>query len=100
MRQSGERSAVRPVSSLFGARRGLPRSAPPKLTSSSDAGRLDLLQAEDMQGVQLGMTFLDGTSIRAHQKAAGAARKGALQRGGTPVRPWAGLVVGMGPKRA
>jgi len=26
-------------------------------------------------GVQLGMTFLDGTTIRAHQKAAGAARK-------------------------
>jgi transposase len=26
--------------------------------------------------LQLGMTFLDGTSIRAHQKAAGARRKG------------------------
>jgi hypothetical protein len=25
------------------------------------------------------MTFLDGTSIRAHQKAAGARRKGALK---------------------
>ena len=35
--------------------------------------RLLLLAQE--RGVQLGMTFLDGTSIRAHQKAAGAARK-------------------------
>ena len=60
--------------------------------------RLLLLAQE--QGVQLGMTFLDGTSIRAHQKAAGAARKGALQRSGTPVKRWAGLVVGMGPRRA
>ena len=49
--------------------------------------------------VQLGMTFLDATSIRAHQKAAGAARKGALQRSGTPVKPWAGLVEATEPKR-
>src|SRR5689334_16695757 len=40
--------------------------------------RLLLLAQE--RGVRLGMTFLDGTSIRAHQKAAGAARKGALRR--------------------
>jgi transposase len=60
--------------------------------------RLLLLAQE--RGVQLGMTFLDGTSIRAHQKAAGAARKGALQRSGTAVKRWAGLVVGMAPKRA
>jgi transposase len=58
-----------------------------------------LLLAQE-RGVQLGMTFLDGTSIRAHQKAAGAARKGALQRSGTPVKRWAGLVVGMGPRLA
>ena len=58
-----------------------------------------LLLAQE-RGVQLGMTFLDGTSIRAHQKAAGAARKGALQRSGTPVRPWAGLVGAMGPRLA
>src|SRR5436190_11904593 len=49
--------------------------------------RLLLLAQE--RGVQLGMTFLDGTSIRAHQKAAGAARKGALRRSGTGVKPWA-----------
>jgi hypothetical protein len=29
------------------------------------------------------MTFLDGTSVRAHQKAAGAARKGDLKLSGT-----------------
>src|SRR5688572_27591779 len=52
------------------------------------------------RGVQLGMTFLDGTSIRAHQKAAGAARKGALQLNGTPVRRWAARVGAMGPRRA
>ncbi len=60
--------------------------------------RLLLLAQE--RGVQLGMTFLDGTSIRAHQKAAGAARKGALQRSGTGVKPWAVRMVGMGPKLA
>src|SRR6476661_4905955 len=48
--------------------------------------RLLLLAQE--RGVQLGMTFLDGTSIRAHQKAAGAARKGALKLNGTPVKRW------------
>ena len=36
-----------------------------------------LLRLAQERGIQLGMTFLDGTSIRAHQKAAGAARKGA-----------------------
>src|SRR5881275_3621818 len=50
-----------------------------------------LLLLAQARGVQLGMTFLDGTSIRAHQKAAGAARKGALQLNGTGVKPWAGL---------
>ena len=60
--------------------------------------RLLLLAQE--RGVQLGMTFLDGTSIRAHQKAAGAARKGALQRSGTRAKPWAVLVGVVGPRRA
>src|SRR4029079_6222658 len=50
-----------------------------------------LLLAQE-RGVQRGMTLLAGTSIRAHQKAAGAARKGALQRSGTSVRPWAARV--------
>ena len=60
--------------------------------------RLLLLAHE--RGVQLGMTFLDGTSIRAHQKAAGAARKGALQRSGTSVKRWAVRVGAMEPKLA
>ena len=60
--------------------------------------RLLLLGQE--RGVQLGMTFLDGPSIRAHQKAAGAARKGALQRSGTPAKPWAAREAAMGPRRA
>ena len=40
--------------------------------------RLLLLAQE--RGVQLGMTFLDGTSIRAHHKAAGAEIKGASSK--------------------
>ena len=60
--------------------------------------RLLLLAPE--RGVHLGMTFLDGTSIRAHQKAAGAARKGALKRSETSVRRLAALVEAMGPKPA
>ena len=60
--------------------------------------RLLLLAQE--RGVQLGMTFLDGTSIRAHQKAAGAARKGARQRSGMSAKRWAARVGGMGPRRA
>jgi transposase len=51
-----------------------------------------LLALAQDKGVQLGMTFLDGTSIRAHQKAAGAARKGARKRNGTPVRRWGARV--------
>src|SRR4029079_15052372 len=35
---------------------------------------LELAQRRD--GIALGMAFLDGTTIRAHQKAAGAAKKG------------------------
>jgi transposase len=58
--------------------------------------RLLLLAQE--RGVQLGMTFLDGTSIRAHQKAAGATRKGALQRNGTPAKRWAARVGAMAPR--
>src|SRR4029450_5863058 len=59
-----------------------------------------LLVLAQQRGVQLGMTFLDGTRIRAHQKAAGAARKGDLKRNGTPVKRWAARVGVMGPRRA
>ena len=34
-----------------------------------------LQRAQQREGVKLGMAFLDGTTIRAHQKAAGAAKK-------------------------
>src|SRR4051794_20163 len=34
----------------------------------------------------MGMVFLDGTNIRAHQKAAGAARKGGRRQSGIPAR--------------
>jgi transposase len=58
---------------------------------------LDLVQAK---GVELGMAFLDGTSIRAHHKAAGAAKKGDLQRSGTHVKRLAALVAAMAPRPA
>src|SRR3954451_15222760 len=35
-----------------------------------------LLERVQERGLELGMAFLDGTSIRAHHKAAGAAKKG------------------------
>jgi hypothetical protein len=38
-----------------------------------------LLGMAQERDVQLGMTFLDGSNIRAHQKAAGAAQKGATE---------------------
>jgi hypothetical protein len=52
------------------------------------------------QGVQLGMTFLDGSNIRAHQKAAGAANKGATEFDVLRVRLLADLVVAMAPRPA
>ena len=59
-----------------------------------------LLSLVQEHGVQLGMVFLDGTSIRAHHKAAGAAKKGDLQRSGTHVKRLAALVAGMAPRPA
>ena len=52
---------------------------------------LSLVQEHE---VQLGMVFLDGTSVRAHQKAAGARRKGDLQLSETIVRHLAARVAG------
>ena len=40
-------------------------------------------------GLELGLAFLDGTSIRAHAKAAGAPKKGELAQAETSVRPGA-----------
>jgi hypothetical protein len=50
------------------------------------------------RGVQLGMAFLDGTSIRAHAKAAGAAKKGDLERSVMLVRRLADLAAAMAPR--
>src|SRR5918911_4731869 len=60
--------------------------------------RLLLLAQE--RGVQLGMTFRDGTSLRAHQKAAGAEKKGAPQRSGMSAKPWAARVGVKAPRLA
>ncbi len=60
----------------------------------------NLLELAQARGVELGMTFLDGTSIRAHQKAAGAARKGDLEQSGTHVRRLAALAEAMAPRPA
>ncbi len=57
-----------------------------------------LLGLAQEKGVALGMTFLDGTSIRAHQKAAGARRKGALKLSETQVRRLGALVEVMAPR--
>jgi transposase len=59
-----------------------------------------LLAAAQEGGVELGMAFLDGTSIRAHQKAAGAARKGGPQRSATRARRSAGRAAATGRRRA
>ena len=45
-----------------------------------------LLELAQARGVELGMAFLDGTSIRAHHKAAGAPKKGRARRGATGAR--------------
>ena len=57
-----------------------------------------LLTLVQERGVQLGMVFLDGTSVRAHQKAAGAARRGDLKLSETIVRRLAALVASQAPR--
>jgi transposase len=59
-----------------------------------------LLSLAQEHGVALGMVFLDGTNIRAHQKAAGAARKGDLEPSEAIAKRLAALVAGTGPKPA
>ncbi len=51
-------------------------------------------------GIKLGMVFLDGTSVRAHQKAAGARRKGDLKLNEMIVKHLAALVAAMVPRLA
>ena len=60
--------------------------------------RLLLLAQE--RGVQLGMTFLDGTSIRAHHKAAGAEKRGPTARRAMSVKRWAARAAAMAPRPA
>jgi transposase len=57
-----------------------------------------LLDAAQERGVQLGMAFLDGTSIRAHAEAAGASKKGDLERSVMLVRRLADLAAAMAPR--
>ena len=57
-----------------------------------------LLSLVQERGISLGMTFLDGTSILSHQKAAGAQRKGAPKRSEMIVRRWGDLVGAMAPR--
>ena len=59
-----------------------------------------LLRLAQEAGVQLGMTFLDGTSMRAHQKAAGARRKGAHKLSGTVARHWAARAAALAARLA
>ena len=59
-----------------------------------------LLERVQEHGVDLGMAFLDGTSIRAHHKAAGAPKKGDLERSATCVRRLAALAAAMAPRLA
>ena len=59
-----------------------------------------LLNLVQERGIQLGMTFLDGTSVRAHQKAAGARQKGALKLNETHVKRLVALVAAMAPRLA
>src|SRR3954467_3514122 len=59
-----------------------------------------LLRLAQERGVQLGMTVLDGTSIRAHHKAAGAEKRGPPARVEMSVRRWAARVAATAPRRA
>ena len=50
--------------------------------------------------LKLGITFLDGTNIRAHQKAAGANRKGDLRKSEMILKRLVGLVAALEPRLA
>jgi hypothetical protein len=59
-----------------------------------------LLRMAQERGIGLGMTFLDGTSSPAHQKAAGAAQKARQRRSGTSMKRLAALVAATAPRPA
>src|SRR4051812_47609255 len=56
---------------------------------------LDLVQQHD---IALGMTFLDGTNIRAHHKAAGAEKRGSTANSEMCARRLAALAAAMAQK--
>jgi transposase len=60
----------------------------------------DLLDLVQQRGVALGMTFFDGTTIRAHHKAAGAEKRGSTARSEMSVRRWAALGAATAPRLA
>ena len=59
-----------------------------------------LLDLAQHRGVALGMTFLDGTNVRAHQKAAGAKKGGPAVRSATAVKRSADLAAATAPRPA
>ena len=59
-----------------------------------------LLSVVQERGVQLGMVFLDGTNVRAHRSAAGAAKRGDLEPSETLVKLLAARVAAMAPRLA
>ena len=59
-----------------------------------------MLAMAQERGVALGMAFLDGTSIRAHQKAAGASKRARHRRSATRVRRSDALAAATGPRPA
>ena len=59
-----------------------------------------LLERVQEAGVSFGMVFLDGTNVRAHQKAAGAVKKDKMRPSATAGRRWDGLVAAMAPRLA
>jgi transposase len=59
-----------------------------------------LLNAMRTRGLELAMAFLDGTSIRAHQKAAGALKRGHPEPAVTSARRLVALAEAMAPRPA
>jgi transposase len=57
-----------------------------------------LLGLAQRRGVALGMTFIDGTNIRAHAKAAGAQKRGSTAQSATSVRHLAARAAAMVPR--
>ena len=59
-----------------------------------------LLDLAQRRGVALGMVFIDGTTIRAHAKAAGAEKRGPTARGAIGVRRSAARAAATAPRPA